>query len=94
MADPVEPMRVWPNRVPHSLVERWAERAREEGTNSSAMLRHVMETTLATARPIMPSDNGRNPPTEVAPESCPHPKGKRRPLGYATVCTACNARVR
>jgi hypothetical protein len=88
-------MKVWTNRVPTALVEAWGERAKREDTTASAMLRHVMETALASARPIMPaSTEDEKGEPRPAPEACPHPRDKRRPLGYTTLCGVCMAPVR
>lgn len=84
-----ERMKVWPNRVPPSLIEAWAARAKREGTDSSAMLRQAMTAALASPRPIMPAA-----PPKVRPEDCAHPKAERKQLGYATVCGACRRPVR
>lgn len=50
-------MKVWTNRVPTALVVEWGKRAETEGATGSAMLRHVMETALASTAPIMPASS-------------------------------------
>lgn len=81
---PAGPMKVWTNRVPIDLVERWKQRARDEGAESSAMLRDGMEALLASTRRISSPPAG-----ESAPGDCAHPRSERRRLGYCTICGSC-----
>lgn len=94
MGDRAEPMKVWTNRVPTSLVEDWAARAERESerlgvpVTASGMLRHVMERALASPLPIMPAPEGDTG------DECAHRRNALRRLGYATVCGDCGTRVR
>lgn len=91
MPDRRGPMKVWTNRVPIDLVERWKGRAAAEGSDSSAMLRDGMETLLASDRRIT-----RDPEQDERAERramCEHPRKARRHLGYSTVCGDCGVAV-
>lgn len=95
MGDDPGPMKVWTNRVPPALVDAWKDRAAQEGTDSGAMLRHVMAEAL-TRRRIMPDGDGLPAEAQAdrAPAQCEHPRKSRRPLGYTTLCGECGVAVR
>lgn len=79
------PMKVWPNRLPVSMIEAWAARARKEGVTGSALLRHVMAEALARTDRIMPLP-------EVETNGCEH-DGALRQVGYTRLCSSCGAVV-
>lgn len=80
------PMKVWPNRLPVSMIEAWAARARREGVTGSALLRHVMAEALARPERIMPL-------ADPAPVDCSHNGEGRRTVGYSSICAGCGAVV-
>jgi hypothetical protein len=94
MADDPGPMKVWTNRVPPALVDAWKDRASQEGTDSGAMLRHVMAEALGRPR-IMPAagDELGPEPAQADRATCPHPRKSRRPLGYTTLCGECGSAI-
>lgn len=83
-------------RVDDDRWEAWADAASERGLSVSELVRAAVDDEVGGGVEIE-----NDPPLESltgvpGPPStdCPHPKGSRRSLGYATVCDDCGEKIR
>lgn len=88
-----EETEVFSVRLPRSAVS-WIDENRGDLSRADWVLERTQEPRAAISVPRTARPKGVAPwrPTDPV-DGCEHPKGKRKDLGYMSVCTGCGARI-